>query len=229
MVRTALAAVAERPVGRVFAALAARRGGEAVHRDGVVLTGTLTVTGQRCGVPLLDRPGSYAVVVRLSWGLFRTRRSGGHPPDVAGLALRVLDADGRGGDQDLLVDGSLPPPHDRVLVPRRTLEGWYGTPTRHRAPDGRLLNVAVRLLPGARRLTLLVHDGTRPLGTATAVLEAAAGNPPVPRIGLDRLAGGLEPVGFWVELRRRVYARSRDADPRPVTPTGRSATSPRTR
>jgi hypothetical protein len=97
MVRTALAAVAERPVGRVFAALAARRGGEAVHRDGVVLTGTLTVTGQRCGVPLLDRPGSYAVVVRLSWGLFRTRRSGGHPPDVAGLALRVLDADGRGG------------------------------------------------------------------------------------------------------------------------------------
>lgn len=220
-----LADLLSRPVGRVFATLAASRKGEAVHRDGVVLRGTLTVPEQSSGVPLLDRPGSYGVLVRLSWGAFRTRPPARrHPPDVAGLGLRVLDTDGRGGDQDLLLDGSLAPPHDRVLVPRRAFEGWYGTPARHRIPDGRLVNVAARVLPGARTLTLLVHDGSRPLGSATVVLEEAAGNPPRPRFGFDRVAGGLVPVGFWVALRDRVYARSREADPRTVTPTGSPAT-----
>lgn len=209
-----------RPVGRVFAMLAARRGGEAVHRDGVLRRGTLTVPDQASGVPLLDRAGAYEVLVRLSWGVFRLRPDGRHPPDVAGLALRVLDADGRGGDQDLLLDGSLRPPHDRVLVLRRVVEGWYGTPARHRIPDGRLVDVAAQVLPGGRALTLLVHDGRRTLGFASAVLDEAAGDPPRPRFGFDRVAGGLVPGGFWVALRDRVYARSRRGDPRPATPTG---------
>ncbi|HEY6745201.1 MAG TPA: hypothetical protein VI357_05730, partial [Mycobacteriales bacterium] len=133
-------ALVTRPAGAAlaagFARLAARRGGEGVHTAGLPLTGTLELRPRVAvpGVPLLRGEETYAVTARSSWGL------GPVPglPDVPGLGLRLHDADGRGGVQDLLLDGSLAAPHDRVLVPRRSLAGWYGTPLRLRlgAPDG---------------------------------------------------------------------------------------------
>lgn len=229
-------------LGARFARLAARRGGEGVHTTGVRLTGTLAVEPRTAapGVPLLARPGRYGVQVRLSWGLGPVRGL----PDVPGLGLRVLDADGAGGVQDLLLDGSRPAPRDRVLVPRRSLAGWYGTPLRLHlgAPDGPKVQAAVRLRwggegrlgladvradPAAVRGLLLLHGGGRVLGTGRLELNAGAGpaDPDAPRFDLGADAGGLVSAGFWHDLRVRAYADSRAGDPRPApTRTERAPT-----
>ncbi|HEY6749387.1 MAG TPA: hypothetical protein VI357_27185, partial [Mycobacteriales bacterium] len=144
--------------------------------------------------------------------------------------------DGRGGVQDLLLDGSLAAPHDRVLVPRRSLAGWYGTPLRLRlgAPDGDKANVAVRLrgrrvgldsnaAAGGIAGTLLVHAGGRVLAAGDLTLRTADG-PAEPRFDLRADAGGLVSAGFWTDLRVRTYAASRDGDPRPVVHSEGSST-----
>jgi len=224
-------ALVTRPAGTAlaaaFARLAARRGGAGVHTAGLPLSGTLDLRARVPvpGVPLLDRPGWYEVTARSSWGVGPVRDL----PDLPGLGLRVLDADGRGGHQDLLLDASRPAPHDRVLVPRRTLAGWYGSPLRLRlgGPDGPKANVAVRLhgdrvglaeLRAAGRVdgTLLVHAGGRLLAVGDLVLRTATG-PAEPRFDLRADAGGLVSAGFWNDLRVRTYAAYRDGDPRPVT------------
>jgi hypothetical protein len=230
-------AVVTRPAGAVlaaaFARLAARRGGEGVHTEGVPLTGTLDLRPRIAvpGVPLLARPGSYALTARSSWGVGPVRGL----PDVPGLGLRVHDADGRGGVQDLLLDGSRPAPHDRVLVLRRSLAGWYGTPLRLRlgTPDGAKVQVAVRLRGHRLGLAdlragrvdgmLLVHAGGRLLAAGQLVL-APAGGPAAPRFDLRADAGGLVSAGFWTDLRIRTYAASRHGDPRPVTRTAAAPT-----
>jgi hypothetical protein len=227
-----------RPLAAGFGRLAGRRGGEAVHRRGLLADGRLEMRpgATPTGAVLLDRDRSYPVRVRLSWGVGPLRGL----PDVAGLALRVADADGAGGVQDLLVDSSRPPPRDRVLVLRRDLAGWYGTPLRLRTagPDGRLVHVAARVavdgtndgtdrrltLDGARtaaaagrlRVLLLVHDGRRLLAAGDIRLTevAAPADPPRPRFDLGNGAGGLLSGGFWHALRQRTYAASRRGDPR---------------
>jgi len=234
-VRRALADRVAPPVAAGFTRLARRRRGEPVHHHGVALAGELAMRPHAgpAGAPLLDRPGRYRVRARVSWGIARA----GVLPDVAGLALRVFDADARGGAQDLLLDGSLPPPRDRVLVPRRDLAGWYGTPLRLRlgGPDGPKVQVAVRLESGPGRLTLaalraaaeadrlrgvlVVHDAGRLLATGELWLaaEAAVGAPADaarPRFDLGVDAGGLVGAGFWHALRMRAYAAARAGDPR---------------
>ena len=66
--------------------LAAWRGGEGVHHQDVVLAGTLQLQRQtaRLPAPLLDRPGPYRILARLSWAVGPFDRL----PDVAGLGLR---------------------------------------------------------------------------------------------------------------------------------------------
>jgi hypothetical protein len=223
-----------RPLAASFERLAGRRGGEAVHRRGLVLGGRLRMRpGSRStGAVLLDRDRDYPVQARLSWGLGPI----GRLPDVAGLGLRVLDADGAGGRQDLLIDSCRPPPRDRVPTLRRDLAGWYGTPLRLRVarPTGPLVHVAGRIvvdgdrrrlgLDGARaaavtgrlRVLVLVHDGRRRLATGTVVLDEVAdpANPPRHRFDLANEAGGLLYAGFWQAVRRRTYAASRHGDPR---------------
>lgn len=225
-----------RPLSAGFERLAGRRGGEAVHRRGLVVGGRLRMRpGSRpTGAMLVDRGRSYSVQARLSWGL----GPGGPLPDVAGLGLRVLDADGDGGRQDLLVDSCLPPPRDRLLVLRRNLAGWYGTPLRLRLarPTGPLVQVAARVvvegddghrltLDGARaaaaaghlQVLLLVHDRHQRLATGRILLGEVtdAANPPRPRFDLANDAGGLLSAGFWHAVRQRTYAASRRGDPRP--------------
>lgn len=220
-------------LGAGFARLAARRGGEGVHTRGIRLTGTLAVEPRTAppGVPLLAARDRYAVDVRLSWGVGPVRGL----PDLPGLGLRVLDADGAGGVQDLLLDGCRPAPRDRVLVLRRSLAGWYGTPLRLHLGTviGPKAQVALRLLapgpgplglaqvradPTALRGLLLVHGGGRVLGTGRLNLHAVAEHtdPDGPRFDLEADAGGLVSAGFWHDLRARAYADSRAGDPRPA-------------
>jgi len=197
------------PIGAALAAafsrLAARRGGEAVHTHGVELAGTVVLEPRSpAGAVLLDRPGTYEVRARLSWGLGLWQPL----PDVPGLGLRVLDADGRGGIQDLILDGCRPVPHDRVPVLRRELAGWYGTLLRLRrgAPDGPKVQVAVRLDGAGRDLAdaaaglagrLVAHDRGRLLAVGTLRLHPAGphdGLGDSGRIRFDLVAGG-RPVG----------------------------------
>ena len=229
------------PIGAVLAAaftrLAARRGGEAVHTHGVELAGTVVLEPRSpAGAVLLDRPGTYDVRARLSWGLGLWQPL----PDVPGLGLRVLDADGRGGIQDLILDGCRPVPHDRVPVLRRELAGWYGTLLRLRrgAPDGPKVQVAVRLDGAGRDLAdaaaglagrLVAHDRGRLLAVGTLRLHPAGpddglGDSGRIRFDLGSAAGGLVSAGFWHDLRARSYAASRHGDPRPATPTAAAPT-----
>jgi hypothetical protein len=222
------------PLSAGFERLAARRGGEAVHRRGLVVAGRLRMRpgSEPTGAGLLDREQEYAVQARLSWGVGPVRWL----PDLPGLGVRVLDADGRGGLQDLLVDSSLPPRRDRLLVPRHDLAGWYGTPLRAHlgGPTGPLANVAARVVAAGDRhsLTLdtaraaaaagqlhvlvVVHDGRRELATGRIELADPAdpADPARPRFDLDNAAGGLVHTGFWHAVRRRTYASSRRGDPR---------------
>jgi hypothetical protein len=211
-----------------FARLAAWRGGQGVHRQGVVLAGTLQLERQagQLRAPLLDRPGPYRVLARLSWAVGPFDRL----PDVAGLGLRVLDADGAGGIQDLLVDSCRPPPRDRVLVPRRDLAGWYGTPLRLRlgGPDGPKVQVAARVDGGGRltlnsaraaaaadrlRVLLVVHHRGRLLATGRVRLDEVPAPEARLRFDVGATAGGLVTSGFWHTQRQRTYAASRRATP----------------
>lgn len=226
--------LAARPLSAGFDRLAAWRGGEAVHRRGLVLGGRLLMRpGARAtGAALLDHDRTYPVQARLSWGIGPI----GPLPDVAGLGLRVLDADGAGGRQDLLVDGCRPPPLDWLPVLRRDLAGWYGTLLRLRlaGPSGPLVRVAARVVvdgdrhrltldsarvaatAGRLHVLLLAHGGHRRLATGRIVLDEPTdpANPPRPRFDLANQAGGLLYAGFLQAVRRRSYAASRHGDPR---------------
>jgi hypothetical protein len=223
------------PLSAGFERLAARRGGEAVHRRGLVVGGRLRMRpgAGPTGAVLLDRDAAYAVQARLSWGIGPL----GRLPDLAGLGLRILAADGGGGRQDLLVDSALAPPRDRVPAFRRDLAGWYGTPLRLRVggPAGAPVNVAARVvaegipspltLDGARaaaaagrlHVLLVVHDRGRELATGRIDLDEPAdpANPPRPRFDLANTAGGLVYAGFLQGVRQRTYRSSREGDPRP--------------
>jgi hypothetical protein len=117
----ALVETVARPLSAGFERLAGRRGDEAVHRRGLVVGGRLRMwpESRPTGAVLVDGDRTYSGQARLSWELGPV----GPLPDVAGLGLRVVDADGDGGRQDLLVDSSLPPPRDRLLVLRRRSRG----------------------------------------------------------------------------------------------------------
>src|SRR5688572_9064652 len=99
-------------VATVVRAASTVRGKRVLHPRGRTFGGRLVVPGGTSyGVPLLDEPGAYDVLVRLS-------RSAGLPaplPDIQGVAVRVLDAHGPRQHQDWLVDTALPAPLLRRL------------------------------------------------------------------------------------------------------------------
>jgi hypothetical protein len=166
-----------RSAGTAAFRLASRvRGERAIHARGRTLTGTLTVPGGAgAGVALLDAPGTYEVLLRVS-------RSAGLPlplPDVLGLAVRVLDAHGPGEHQDLLLDSALPQPLLRRLpFPRRDHLGTlycsllpYDVAGTRQLLGARALHGSATLdhLPDELDLALLLatpHGGWRPWGTS---------------------------------------------------------------
>lgn len=89
-------------------AAAARRGAAArrarlLHPRGVAFDATFTVTpGAACGVSLLDEPGRYRALARLS----KATSTPSGWPDVLGLAWRVVDAGGPGVPLDVALSSA---------------------------------------------------------------------------------------------------------------------------
>ena len=100
-----------------FGVLSALRGKRFFHPSGVAFAGRVDVEpGPGYGVPLLDEQRSFEAIARFS-------RGAGTPeplPDVLGLAVRILDAHGKGLHQDLLLVTSDRRPLGRhLLLPAR--------------------------------------------------------------------------------------------------------------
>jgi hypothetical protein len=126
-------------IGTVAAAalgvrLARARRQRALHPLGRSMAGELRIWGcpEPVGAELVDVPGRYPVIVRLSKGL-GTRRD---RPDVRGLAIRVP---GQDRPFDLLLSTVGPGRWGRRLpMPRRTFDAEYGSIAAYRAGGGRV-------------------------------------------------------------------------------------------
>ncbi|MCX5067192.1 phosphodiesterase [Micromonospora lupini] len=217
-------------VERASAALGRLRRGRLLHPAGRSFAAEVTMwgtPGPPTGVALLDDPGRYAAVVRLSRG---TPTPDGWP-DVLGLAVRVhLDT---GRTFDLLVSSSGAAPVLRNLpLPRRGFTGTYTTIMGYRTarrrlwlaaladPDavdlGRgLAAVAAAARADAPRLVLAVASAVgrwRPVGQVTigaqldAREDAALAFDPVRNLPPDLRAAG--PLAW---LREQTYRGSRRA------------------
>jgi hypothetical protein len=93
-------------IGVALAAVAAARGGKAVHPHGMVYRGRLVVDGAvdaPSASRLLAAPAEHRVVMRFSRSLGMPRPI----PDLLGVSLRVLDAYGQGAHQDFLLVSSV--------------------------------------------------------------------------------------------------------------------------
>lgn len=197
------------------------RGERAIHARGRTLTGRLSVTGGvATGAALLDVPGRYDALVRLS-------RSVGLPlplPDVLGLALRVLDAHGPGGHQDLLMDSTRPQPVLRRFpwIARDHLGVVYGSLLPYEVAGEHLL-LGARALPGqggatlaelpdALGLELLVatpHGPWRPWGVLRTDGRLPAPLGRQTRFNPWTTGGGIRPSGPWQTWRRQAYDAAR--------------------
>ena len=160
-VASPLASSVATAVAGVFRVASRLRGERAIHARGRTFTGRLTVTGGAgTGATLLDAPGAYDVLLRLS-------RSVGLPaplPDVLGLALRTTDAD---GDHDLLLSTTGSGRLTRfLLAPRRSAAGSrYGSVLPARSPRGLVVLAAVPVEgaeEGGARFRLVAATPTGP-------------------------------------------------------------------
>jgi hypothetical protein len=123
-------------IGAALAALAAARGGKAVHPHGVAYSGRLTTDGAPhapAAAQLLATPAEHRVVMRFS-------RSVGVPrpiPDLLGVSLRVLDAYGRDRHQDFMLVSSvdLPVLHHIFLPATDVQQRPYSSSLPYRAGD----------------------------------------------------------------------------------------------
>ena len=212
--------------------LARWRSAPALHPQGVLCTGTLTVAapaGTGWGVPWLDRPGSYPVTVRWSRALGLPRGL----PDGLGLAVRVEDADGPGSTLDLLFTSSRPGRLGRHLPLLRpdALNGPYSTLLSYRMGDRERVLAAFPVhTPVARpdevRPTLWQELARRPVRfdlraaapdepwrtLAVLSLEAVHTAPASRTVSYDPYAHnltGLRPTSRLRRLREAAYAGSR--------------------
>ena len=202
-------------------ALSLVRGERVIHARGLAVRGRLTVPGGAAtGAALLDRPGTYDVVLRLSRSLGLPARS----PDILGFALRVLDAYGPGQPQDLLLDSAVSAPVLRRLpVPGLDVLGaTYCSLLPYDTTTQRLL-VGARGVPGSPRVTAL---GDLPRSSAFDLLVATAHGPwrsvgvveagedlPAPdgrrlRFSPGNAGGDLRPAGPLQAWRRASYPAS---------------------
>jgi len=207
-----------------FRAASRARGERAIHARGRTLEGRLSVPGGAgTGAPLLDAPGSYDVLVRVS-------RSAGLPlplPDVLGLAVRVLDAHGPGDHQDMLLDATRPEPLLRRVpwLGRDHLRVLHGSLLPYDVAGNRVL-LGARALPGQGRATLddlpdvlsyelLVATARGPWrawGTVRTSGELPAPLGRQTRFNPWTTGGGIRPAGPWQTWRREAYDASHVAD-----------------
>lgn len=200
-------------VSTTLSAGTAVRGARVFHPRGQAHAGTVTAEGGGSwGARLLDLPGRYDVVVRVSRGV-------GLPqplPDVVGLAVRVTGQGRGGGPLDLLVNSSGGPPGLRHLFLPEPLGRTYSSVLPYRTGSGR------RILLGARRegagatwqllAATLVGDwtpwGRLALGARLPVDESERLRFR-PTLGAD----DLRPVALFRDVRDRSYRDSQALRP----------------
>lgn len=220
-------------LGALLAALAAARGGKAVHPTGVAYRARLVVDGAPHAPrasQLLGRPGEHAVLMRFSRSLGLPRPL----PDLLGVSLRVLDAYGTGRHQDFLLVTSvdLPVLH-HIFVPATDVQQRpYSSSLPYRA-GGETFLVGVVADAGSpqpagddefERLERAAQTGALTFGLATAPVRGRfrrAGTLHVEqrlprstdalRFNPFNCGGGLEPVGFLNRLRDYAYPLSQAA------------------
>lgn len=217
--------------GGVFAAVTAARRRRSLHPLGAAYAAGVTMDAEGLGAergltaPL--EPGARRTAsVRLSRGV-------GLPaplPDVLGVAVKLHDADGRGGEQDLLFASSASGPLlHHLLVPVRGFAAHtYSTSLPYRAGE-RLLVLGVRSGDDAGsdeaeaegwRFELLAAPI---LGRWRRVGELVLGAP-LPRGESERLrfnpwnaTSGLRPAGRLNALRDSAYRASQSTRPPAAT------------
>ncbi|HWH31851.1 MAG TPA: hypothetical protein VNU01_04200 [Egibacteraceae bacterium] len=209
-----------------FGGLSWLRHARVFHPRGVAFRGTLRRTGldPGTGSAFLDEPGEQLALVRFSKGA-------GLPdplPDVLGIAVRALDADGPGRHRDLLFASSAAPPVLRhLLVPARRLASRpcssvlpYATPAgtvmlAAAAEDGPSVDrMAAGAAPAAVRL--LAATTTGPWRTWAVLLpEHRLSAAEHAELAFDPWNAGvdLRPSGLLNRLRHPAYAASRAARP----------------
>ena len=220
-------------VGVLLAALAAARGGKAVHPHGVSYRARLLVDGAEQAPhasELLSTRAEHPVVMRFS-------RSLGVPrplPDLLGVSLRVLDAYGAGRHQDFLLVSSfdLPVLH-HVFVPATDVQQRpYSSSLPYRAGDQTFL---VGVLPDGHsprppgddeldRLQRAAETGRLTFGLAIAtvggrfrrigtlhVAERLAQEVDALRFNPFNCGGGLRPTSALNRLRDYAYPLSQRA------------------
>ena len=194
------------------------RGERAIHARGRTFSGRVDLPGGAgTGAALLDRPGSYDAVVRLS-------RSVGLPaalPDVFGLAVRLVDAHGPGAHQDLLLDSTRPAP----LLRRLPWPGLRPTPPVYSSllpyeVGGRRMLVGARFVTSAPQVRALADLPDRlvlalllatPHGRWTEIGRiSTSGELPAPggrqtRFTPGMHGGGVRPAGRLETWRERAY------------------------
>jgi hypothetical protein len=207
----------------LFKGLSRARRKRGFHPFGVGFQARLTPRGEGVGAVALEREAE--VQVRLSRAL-------GLPewlPDPCGLAIRVPDAYGEGGHQDLLLVTSTSPPGGRhALMPSRGFCGLpYSTVLPYRVRGETVLIGARALAP--RPGPKLADLRSRQVGGLEFELSVAGltgGWRPVARLALgerlppertERLdfdptntGGGLELVGLLNKLRGPAYSASQE-------------------
>ncbi|GAB1510881.1 catalase family protein [Actinophytocola sp. KF-1] len=214
----------DRGVAAVARTGAALRGTRLLHPAGVTFEGTFSVTpAATWGVPLLDEPGEYRALVRLS-------KATSTPPgrrDVLGLAWRVFDAGGPGVPVDVALSSTGRAPLARhLLVPKRDfadatftslLPYRIGARNRYLAaiPEGPRpdLLADVAALPGAIAarpfvLSVMVADLTGPWRAVAALRVERPGDADPAFDVVANALPGFAPAGLVNRLRGPLYRGS---------------------
>ncbi len=181
-----------------------------MHGRGQAWHGELLVPGRRgaaWGTPLLDEPGSHAVLVRRSRAL-------GLPswlPDVTGVGIRVTDAGGSGRHQDLLLDTGGQSVVGRH-VPFLHLSGherYFSSLLAWRAGSGPVMFGARATGPLSMQLLLARPAGPWQDWATLALRERLTGDAAdALHLSPANTGAGLAPVGWLQRLRPDSYAAS---------------------
>jgi len=174
---------------------AALRGKRLFHPHGVVFDAVFTVSrAQRFGVPLLDRPAEHRALVRLSKAVSTPRAL----PDVLGLAVRVVDADGEGSPLDLaLATTGSRPVLRHLLTPRRDFATTFTSLLPYRVGGRTRLLAAIPAGPDRRLPVDLAAPArtTRPITYRVAVAGPVGRWQPVATLALlGPCRGGEDPA-----------------------------------
>jgi hypothetical protein len=184
------------------------RGSKVFHPEGVVHFATVTISGGDPAPPsaiILREPGEYPAMIRFSRAIGLPRSV----PDIAGLALRLVDVHGPGRHQDFLLvsSGDGPLVHHLLLPTRNPRALPYSSLVPYRAGDDTFLVGARASRDGFDLAIAPVGGKLRPVGHIT-VGERLPAEANRIRFNPWNTGGGIEPTGLINRLRDYAYPAS---------------------